>query len=597
MSLLSPLGLVWLAGIPVLLWLWRLASTRRLIQIPSLIPFEQLHRKAALRRSHLVVNLLFWLQLSALALLAIALANPFVLRRPAKTMLVIVDTSASMGAVSSGQTRLARAQRLLKDRLAKMASGDRAFLIGSAPIAVLTPEPTGDLTTLARVVDDVTISDVSGNLATAAHIGRALLDRPADEVWIATDEPAPESPSPDVRWLGVGEPRANVALVALDPQGGLCGERSATLLATVQNFSDRHAQVQVTAEQSGRELARAETSLSARERGSLSLAVPESAVGWVTLTVRAVDGAEHDALDVDNRADVMLRRGADVPVAVVSNNAALRQLVTQWLGACGSLTWTTEVPEAPRPYLLVTDREDPLPSHAIGVLHLVASSTAGEPTLAHWVVTSAHPVGSYLQPVNTVLSSTSSDGAAGLGGEPVIWALRRGQKVPLVLAGELEGRRSVRLLVDPTVTPDATPLLVVFFNSLRWLVGQAETVRTGDPIMVPALERGRVVVQRPDGARDQLTHVGGPFRYDATTRAGLYRIVRGGLEVVRAANFIDPIESNLLEPVSTWRLPAHAPPADAALPQPVRQSLVNLMMCLVLALLIAEWVLYVRKSG
>jgi len=594
MSWLSPWGWLWLGSLPVLFWLWRLASSRRLLRIPSLVPFEQLQRKAALRRSRLVVNWLFWLQLAALVLLAMALTDAMLLRQPAKTLLLIVDTSASMGATAAGQSRLAGAKQLLKHRVAGMASGDRALLISSAPVEVLTPEPTGEAVSLTRAIDGAALSDLSGTLATAVHVGRALLERPVDELWIATDEPEPESLPPEVRWQRVGAPQSNVALVGFDAQGQLCGARSTNLLVTVENFSDNPTEAHVTVQQDGRALTRIATTLAPHERRGLSLAVPDGATGWAEVAVRATRAAE-DALAVDNRAHVMLRHGADLPIAVVSDHPPLQRLLADWLNACEPLTWTAQVPDTAQPYLLVTDRDGPVPAHAIGVLHLAVSSATSEPSLAHWVVSADHPVGSYLHAIHPVWSSMSPHEASGMGGEPVIWALRQGQRVPLALAGELDGRRSVRLLVDPTVNPDATPLLVVFFNSVRWLMSQAETVRTGEPLMVPAVARGRVSVHRPDGVREELTHGGGTFRYDRTVRAGRYRIVQGQRDVVRAANFLDPIESNVLAPASTWRRLSAAAPATRA-PEPVRQPLRNPLILLVLLLLLVEWWLYTRRG-
>ena len=85
MSLLSPLGLLWLASIPLLLWLWRLASSHRKIRVASLAPFEHLIRRTSRRRTRLVINALFWLQLLALILLALALAAPILYRQRAQT--------------------------------------------------------------------------------------------------------------------------------------------------------------------------------------------------------------------------------------------------------------------------------------------------------------------------------------------------------------------------------------------------------------------------------------------------------------------------------------------------------------------------------
>jgi hypothetical protein len=139
-------------------------------------------------------------------------------------------------------------------------------------------------------------------------------------------------------------------------------------------------------------------------------------------------------------------------------------------------------------------------------------------------------------------------------------------------------------------------LLVLFFNSLRWLMGQADLVRTGEPLLVPALEAGPVAVQRPDGTIERVAHAGGTFRYEETTAAGTYRLTGGGQVAQRAVNFLDPVESNLLERVSTWpSTPQGASAArDAARTE---HPLAKILALLVLMILVGEWWLYSRKAS
>src|SRR3989338_6357808 len=137
MTFLTPLALLWLGSIPVLLWLWRLAATHRQVQIPSLVPFEHLLRRPPQSRTRLFVNTLFWLQLAALALLAFALARPVVFQPQPKTILAVVDTSASMGARLRGATPLERGKRMLRARLARKAAQDVVFIVSTAPVAAV----------------------------------------------------------------------------------------------------------------------------------------------------------------------------------------------------------------------------------------------------------------------------------------------------------------------------------------------------------------------------------------------------------------------------------------------------------------------------
>jgi len=144
------------------------------------------------------------------------------------------------------------------------------------------------------------------------------------------------------------------------------------------------------------------------------------------------------------------------------------------------------------------------------------------------------------------------------------------------------------------MSPASTPLLVVFFNSLRWLIGQADVAGTGEDLSVPLVEAGAVTVRRPDGTTERFLHPGGTFRYHETTAAGLYRISHGTQDVVRAVNFLDPLESNLLEAPSTWRPLLDRLPAAADTPN-TRIPLFRLLGWIILLLLVVEWWLSGRR--
>ena len=140
MSFLAPWALLWLGSVPVLIWLWRLNATRRQTRISSLIPFEHLLRRPSRRRRRLVVNALFWLQLAALAGLALALAQPMLVRSRARTVLVILDTSASMGAERRGLQVFEEAKRTLLARIARASPGDRFFVVTTC-LLYTSPSP------------------------------------------------------------------------------------------------------------------------------------------------------------------------------------------------------------------------------------------------------------------------------------------------------------------------------------------------------------------------------------------------------------------------------------------------------------------------
>ena len=593
MTLLSPFALIWLASVPVLLWLWRLAATHRQTHIPSLVPFEHLLKRPPRRRTRLFVNTLFWLQLAALILLALALAQPVLVQRRPKTILAVVDTSASMSARLRGPSSFERAKRLLRARVARKAARDYFFIVSTAPVNALTPQPTNDAAQLGQVVEALRVSEMTGNVATAIQIGRALLGERVDEVLVVTDESRPATLPVGVEVLTVGEPLPNVAIVGLESQQPLCHVVSAHLVAMVENFSNEPSRVQLTVHQGTRRLADpVSADLKPHERASIPLAVPETFEGWVEVVLET----PQDALAVDNRARLLIRQASALPVAVVSEQPSFRQLIGEWLNACEGLVWTQGPPADPAmPHLVVTDGESIADPQAVGVLQLLSSTASQGVVLAHWVVAGDHAIGSYLPAVEPVVASLQRALETAPSGEPVMWGLVKGRQAPIVLAGEEEGRRMVSFFVDPVASPTSVSLLVTFFNSLRWLMGQTDVVRTGEPILLPSLEPGLVTVHRPDGVVERIAHAGGTFRYDATTRAGSYRILHGRAEEIRAVNFLDPLESNVLDRPSTWRPgPTSAAPTRDA--QRSHLPLTNILIALIVGLLAAEWWLYIAKK-
>ncbi len=601
MTWLFPLGFLWLLSVPVLVWLWRFAAQRRLTAVPSLAPFEHLLARTPRRRFHVVVGVLFWLQLAALSLLSLALARPAVVPRRARTVLVIADTSASLGARDGGRRLFERVQERLRDRARHRRAADQWFLVATAPVTVLTPEPTHDPAVITRAIDGLQVSDLSGDLATAVHIGRGLLADPPDETLVFTDEAPPDDLRGErVTVIGVGHALPNVALIGFDAEGTLCGGSETRLTVSLQNFSLKPAVVKLRAEQQGRRLAQEQMTLAPQAVGRAALALPQETEGWVDV----VSESPHDALGVDDRVRLMLRHPSAIPIVVDAQDREFRRLMGRWLGACEGLQVITDPTERPGgPYTVVTDHgaegglsRGAVDSPVVGWVQFVGIRLGPvEPILAHWLIQVDHPVGAYLQPVDRVPSPLHPEAAHAGVGEPVAWALVQGRRLPIVLAGELDGRRVVTIAATPTVADQHTPLLVLFFNSLQWVMGRMDVVRTGEPLVVSSLAPGPVMIERPDLRTEQVQHHGGVLRYEATTRAGLYRIRQGRQEQVQAANFLDPAESNLLARPSTWRPPTTEPRGGRAAGPRARRPLARGLIGLALMLLLVEWWLYQSK--
>ncbi|MBI3323232.1 MAG: hypothetical protein HYZ95_02065, partial [Candidatus Omnitrophica bacterium] len=333
---------------------------------------------------------------------------------------------------------------------------------------------------------------MAGNLAVARRIGQALLGVPPDEILVLTDEPPPQRRDPAVTFQSFDEPLPNAAIIGVDAQEPLCSTSDAKVVVTIQHAADIPQEVTVTATHQGRVLTTLSQSMEPAGRVSVTVPVPEGASGLLDIAIRA----RRDALAVDNRAAVPLRGSAPIPIVVASEHPDFLDTVGRWLAACPRIAWTPRAPDAltsappARPELepgraadaiLVTDHAELASSWPGESMVFARGRARATPVLTQWLIDTPHPVGEYLDQVETVATAVALSQAEAQWGDPVVWGLAEGRRVPLVQAASLQGRRTVAILADPTAGTILVPLLLVFLNGLRWVAGSPERVTIVDP--------------------------------------------------------------------------------------------------------------------
>ncbi len=190
------LHLLWLGLIPVALWLFRRKAKR--VQVSTLLFFRTLAREhqesAWLRRLKRILSLVLTLLVILLAVLA--LARPF--RKGGgdtpKSLVVLLDCSASMAAQDAdGKTRLDAAKDQLKDRLRALPENIITSLVVFGAEAEVMQSRSTNRRELLRMIDQAQVVPEEDRPEDALVVARRLaaLDAPA-EIWHASDHALPQ---------------------------------------------------------------------------------------------------------------------------------------------------------------------------------------------------------------------------------------------------------------------------------------------------------------------------------------------------------------------------------------------------------------------
>jgi Ca-activated chloride channel family protein len=226
MPFASPLALLGLLFVPAVVAMYLLRLRRTETIVPSTLLWQRLAADVEanapwqkLRRS-----LLFLLQLLLVLILAFLAARPFV-ERPAglaRDLVLIVDTSASMGATDIPPDRLGAAKQAAIDALKDLPSGGKVSVIEAGRTARIVATGTTDLGRVRQAIESIRPTVSRGDLGDALALAQQLAIQSGDaEVLVATDAALAVPPTTKVdapiRVLRVGDAKGsrNQAIVAL----------------------------------------------------------------------------------------------------------------------------------------------------------------------------------------------------------------------------------------------------------------------------------------------------------------------------------------------------------------------------------------------
>jgi hypothetical protein len=563
------------------------------------------------------------LQLAVFALLLLAAADPQrVSAGGGRTVVVLVDRSASMSATDEPGTRLGAARARARALVAGLGSRDRALVASFAGDVTAETGLESDPDRLARAVDQIAPSEEPADLPRALAFAAAVAhERPRPTIVLvsdgafsedararvrwsapaASDEGGVSLAGLDVRWLAVGKRARNVALMAFAARRLPADPASVEAAVTVRNFGAAPASVTLEIRASGTATPVERVPLRLDAGATLRHVLPDVAAPGARLEARLVaDAPAQDDLALDDRAFAavpglerrrVLRVGAPdlyLDGALLSMGTTVRvDRVRAEAAESTRARW-------PDYDAVIFDGVAPAPAPERGRFLYLAPRGPGSPFAARGEVKDpvisdarrAHPLLRQLDLADVNIRDTARLALA-----PGDVAVASSFGVPLVIARERRDLRVAALAFDPRRSDlpmrPAFPLLLA--NALGWLAGapaqELLPAVVGGTARV-AVRRGpaEVEVRDPSGARvawpvDSET-VEVPIR-----RAGFYQV--GAVTV--AANLSDAVESDTTPPASLVLGGRALPPPDAPAGRG-RRALAVWALLAAAALLVLEWV-------
>ncbi|MCB0178157.1 MAG: BatA and WFA domain-containing protein [Anaerolineae bacterium] len=641
MTFLSPLAFALLALIPPIIALYLLKLRRQDYEVSSIYLWQRVVRdvEANAPWQRLRRNLLLLLQILFLLLLILALVRPATPTEGAagQSVVLVLDRSASMAATDEvgplGQpgSRLEAAKQAAAEMVTNLPETARVTVIAAAGgQADLLTSATQDPRQALSAIDSIQPTLLNSDLDPALTLAEAIVARePNAEIIMLSDGAITPPPGSSARLVSFGKLDANQAISTLSISPVADGQLA--LFVQASNYGSAAAQRRLIVEVDGAPFAAVDLDLPpAGHVEQVIEAIPPEAE-----TVEAyLQPSDEDVLPWDDRARLVVRPVEPARVTVVTNGnfflqTALSLLDGRRVGV--AVETTTVAPANLLPDQAATSPDDLKSVHIFdrtvpetlppGNLLLIAppQSVAGlfditgqidNPALE--VVQPDHPLVDNISLADTQILATQVISAGSWARTVVVGypdpAQPDSRPIPLLLAGEIDGRRIAILAFDlhQSDLPLRPAFPILMANLIRYLAPGAggvipAQIAPGQPLAItlPAgVARARLIY--PNGAV-QAIEAGAGQTLPVLSQLGLYTLEfeppdnQPGDQVRFAVNFFDPVESAIMpQPDLALTGRNREQTAQAALP-PAYREWWRLLAAGALLLLVAEWLVYRRS--
>jgi Ca-activated chloride channel family protein len=529
MPFIAPLALLGLLFVPLVLAMYLLKLRRDETVVPSTLLWQRLVAdvEANAPWQRLRRSLLLLLQLLLVLILAILAARPF-LERPAglaRDLVLVVDTSASMGATDGEPTRLDAAKRAAIEALRDLPSGGRVSVVAAGRTSRVVSNSATDLGRVRQAIESIQVEAAPGDLGEALRLASALAARSGDaEVLLVTDAAVADPPAVSVdaplRVIQVGRDRQNQAIAALAVRTAPSAVTRSVFVSLV-NTDVEAASRRLEVWGDDRLLEARDVFMDPQTRSDVVVDDVPRDVAVVEVRLTRPDGdasAPADKLAVDDRAWAIVPPDRLRRVLLVSDGDPYLETALTYLPDAELYGVTPEAyGSGTKPELfdlIIFEGSLPavLPAKPILAIAPLKTSDLGvvAGTLVEPGIGSLDPAEPVLRYVD--LSTTHIAEARKL--ELPTWArsVIPGPKgAPLLYVGERDGLRSAVLAFEPRRSD--LPLQVAFPILLANLAGEllggsgtpTDSVAPGAPVSL-AMPVGATAlrVTRPDGSVDEL---------------------------------------------------------------------------------------------
>ena len=617
--MLSPLSLLFLLAIPVVVVLYLLRLRRKELVVSSTMLWPDMTQdiQANAPFQKLRKNILLFLQIAILALMAFALARPF-LRLHARTSdntVLILDASASMLSTDERGGRIEAAKRTAAKMIDDMSRNDRMMVIAAGPKPKVLSAFTTDRRALKAATASLKPSHGRADVRSAVVLGVSLMEaeqrggRAAKEgdIFILSDgafDPLDDLPIGPARlhFLKFGSRVDNVGITALDARQTYGAAAKEQIFVSVTNFAKSAKKVDVEMYHWDSLQRVIEMTIPPGETRSY----PWKDFQFDTGVVRAKLDVKDD-LAVDNEAYAYLAPRRHLSVLLVTE---ANPFLEKMLNVKDVIELATVRPRAfasAEGYDIVVF-DSFTPEQLIPGAYLLVNAGAAEaPVTTQGRVRNPvvvdlhpHPVTKYVNFAGTIITEAKLARA-----KPWGKVLVEAGSTPLVVVGERAGIKCV-YVGFPLNLPKTNFVLRVGFpifisNIIEWLGRDATgreniQARAGGVVQLQAPERGtELMVEKPSGEKVRVVAAEGEssVAFDDTDEVGVYRTVAPEDGQVFVVNLLSRTESNTapVENISFGRKTLAAANAAAT----ANREIWRVLALVGLLVLMVEWYIYHRR--